>query len=141
MTNETVSPFSTHPAEPLDNPNGSYPHIVVRIMSAVYQREAVEVRIGEPEVHIGHRNSFVQHPHPFAEGDTISADCRVLLLTGVLEAVRGTKFRMCVVWKPGASTYVEPDGAFNDSEVMPSGGIGLPSTIVFDKRIPLSDVV
>jgi hypothetical protein len=141
MANETVSPFSSHPAEPLDNPKGRFPHIVIRFMAAVYQRESIDVRIGEPAVHIGHRASFVQHPAPYAADDSIGAECRALLLNGVLESVRRTRHRMCVVWKRGACTFVEPDGTFNDSEEAPSGGVPLPASIEFEKRIPLSDVV
>ena len=140
MTNATISPFSNHPAEPIDNPNGSYPNIVIRFLSAVYQRENLEVRVGDPQLHIGHCASFVQHPSPYTEDGSISPACRAFLLDGVLSAVRRLRFRMCVVWKKGACTYVERDGQFNDSAEIPSGGIALPKTIEYDRRIPFSDV-
>jgi|GEM_PF-2010544 len=141
MSNETVSPFSTIPAEPLDNPAGKYPYLVVRIMSSVYQRESIEIREGEPSVHIGYRSSYVQYPTPVTTDGLISADCRTLLLNGVLEAVRRTGFRMSVVWQPGLCSYVERDGTINESEQTPSGGIALPAGIVFDQRVPLSTLV
>ncbi len=67
MTNVTVSPFSDHPAESIDSPMGSYPYFVIRFMAAVYRRENLQVRVGAPVVHIGHRSSFVQYPAPYAE--------------------------------------------------------------------------
>ncbi|MBA3033570.1 MAG: hypothetical protein KKF85_06125 [Gammaproteobacteria bacterium] len=136
MSNETVSPFSTDPAEPLDNPKGSYPHLVVRIMSAVYQRESIEVREGEPSVHVGHRNAYVQHPVPFTADGSISEGCRKLLLGGVLKAVIRTGHRMCVVWQLGVCSYVECDGRIDKSRDAPSGGVSLPTKIEFDKRVP-----
>lgn len=141
MDNVTVSPFSDQPAEPIDGSQGGYPYIVIRLMCAVYQRENLKIRIGAPKVHIGHRASFVQHPSPYAEDGSISPACRTYLLDRILEAVRRLRFRMCVIWKDGACTYVEPDGQFKDSKEVPSGGFALPRSIEFDKRVPLSDVM
>lgn len=141
MAEVTISPFSNLPAEPIDSPAGGYPYIVIRLMCAVYQRENLQVRVGAPDFHIGHRSSFVQHPSPYAEDGSIGPACRTFLLDGVLEAVRRLRFRMCVVWKEGVCTYVERDGQFKDSKEVPSGGFPLPKTIEFDKRLPLSDVM
>ncbi|MDZ4343989.1 MAG: hypothetical protein U1E51_16340 [Candidatus Binatia bacterium] len=133
----SVAPFSTIPAEPLENPKGQYPYFVVRFMSCVYQRESIAVRIGEPSVHIGHKSSYIQHPAPYADDGSIRADCRKLLLNEVSAAVIRTKHRMCVVWKHGACSYVERDGRIDESDVTPSGGVALPAKIEFDKRVPL----
>lgn len=135
----TVSPFSNHDAEPIDSAKGSYPYIVIRFIAAVYQRENLQVRVGAPEVHIGHRTSFIQYHEPYAEDGAISPSCRAFLLDGVLDAVRRLKFRMCVVWKKGSCTFVEPDGQFRDSDDPPSGGILLPKTIDYDTRLPFED--
>jgi len=141
MTNVTVSPFSDHPAEPIDSPKGSYPYLVIRFMAAVYQRENLQVRIGVPEFHIGYRSSFVQYPAPYAEDGSISPACRAFLLDGVLDAVRRLKFRMCVVWKKGTCTFVERDGQIKDSDDPPSGGVPLPKTIDYNTRVPFADTV
>ncbi len=141
MTNMMVSPFSDHPAEPIDSPKGSYPYLVIRFMAAVYQRENLQVRVGVPAVHIGHRSSFVQHPVPYAKDGSISPACRVFLLDGVLDGVRRLKFRICVVWEKGTCTFVEREGQIKDSDDPPSDGVPLPKTIDCDKRVPFEDTV
>lgn len=138
MSNETVSPFSTIPAEPLDNPARKSIGLVVRLMSCVYQSERIEIREGEPSVHIGYRSSYVQYPTPITADGLVSEGCRTLLLEGVLAAVIRTGFRMSVVWQRGVCSYVERDGTITESEQPPSGGISLPAGIVFDQRVPLS---
>lgn len=103
--------------------NPGYPHIVVRFMAAVYKILPIDVHVGEPAVHIETKSAFVQHPQPYADaaGETMSDECKTLLLSGVLEAVQRTRFRMCVIWNPGYSTFVERDGSFNDSGEPPDG--------------------
>jgi len=119
----------------------SYPYIVIHLMPAVYQREEISIACGAPSVHIGHRDTFVHHPTPFSE-DGISQGCRDLLIQGVHEAVRRTRFRMCLVWAPDWCTFIERDGSANESNDPPSGGIGSggvggipsPIEIEFDQR-------
>ena len=137
MTFNTVAPFTNQPPEPRANPKGKYPHVVVRLMCAVYQRESIDICQGVPSVLIGTRRSYVQHPAPYTEDGRLSEGCRKLLLDGVLEAVVRTARRMCVVWAPGVCSYVEHDGQINDSNEAPSGGVGLPNQIAFDVRVPL----
>lgn len=134
MRSMTISPFTDHLPAPIDDPNGSFPYIVIRLIATVYQKESLQVRVGSPDFHIGYRSSFVQHPCPYAENGSISPECRAYMLTAVLEAVIRLRFRMCVVWKKGACTFVEPDGQFNDSDEAPSGGVVLPNTIEYDRR-------
>ena len=59
---------------------------------------------------------------------------RQVLLDAVAEAVQRTRFRMCVVWAPGESSYVERDGSIDESTTPPSGGVALPAPIAFDRR-------
>jgi len=132
----SVAPFSNIPAEPLDNPKGKYPYLVIRFMSGVYQRESIEVRVGESAFHLGVNTTYVQHPVPYASDGSISEGCRKLLLEEVLAAVIRTRYRMCVVWQLGVCSYVESDGTINESNDPPSGGVALPAKIEFDKRIP-----
>lgn len=137
MAASTVASLTNKPPEPLENPKGKYPHVVVRLMCAVYQRESIDICQGVPSVLIGTRRSYVQHPAPYTEDGRLSDGCRKLLLDGVLEAVVRTAHRMCVVWAPGECSYVERDGQINDSNDAPSGGVGLPNQIAFDVRVPL----
>lgn len=110
----------------------TYPHLIVRIYCAVYQRENIDVRIGAPAVGIkaGGR-SYVQYPEPLNPNGTLSLACREMLIIGVQAAVRRLKFRMCLVWAPGISTYIEADSIINATG-HPSGGWSLPSPIQFD---------
>lgn len=133
-----VAPFSTHPFEPLDNPKGDYPYLVIRLMSAVYQREPIEIRQGTSRVHIGHRTTYVQHRSPRTPEGQVSEECRLLLLQGVREAVRRLKHRMCVVWQHNSCSFVESDGTINESGDPPSGGATLPNSIAFDQRVPFN---
>jgi len=98
-----------------------YPHLVIRLFSTVYQREAVGVSIGEPAVSVVRGHCYVRHPAPFSADGRISADCRALLIAGVQSAVQSLKFRMCIVWAAASCTYVEA-GAVCDAAEPPSGG-------------------
>ena len=113
-----------------------YPHLVVRIYSAVYQREELQVLTGaEPCARIGFRTSFVRHPQPFLPDGSIGPDCRELLVHAVQGAVRRTGFRMCLVWSADRCTFVEKD-EIRDSDEPPSGGLDLPFKIQFEVRQP-----
>lgn len=122
------------PSEPVDESN-KYPYLVVRIMPAVYQRERIDVRIGEPSVAISPNRTYVQHPEPITDDGSMSVGCRTLLLNAIKEAVNRTKFRMSVIWGEGDVSYVEHDGSIKASTVIPSGGIQLPNKLAFDQRV------
>jgi hypothetical protein len=115
-----------------DNGLGRYPFIVVRLAAAVYQAEKVEVRRGALAVHVGYRKSFLCHPTPLKFDHELCDEAKTLLLKETLVAVRRTGFRMCVVWGPAWCTFVEPDGALNNSFDPPSGGFPLPVPLQFD---------
>jgi len=119
-------------------------------MATVYQRERLDIRVGEPSVHVGYRSSFVSDPAPFEADSRVSPACRQLLKEGVLDAVRRTRYRMCIVWSADECTFVEPDGSFVESDDPPSGGLGnggvggtpLPTEIDFTARpIPYVECV
>lgn len=103
----------------------SYPFLVVRLMSAVYQREHVTICQGPPIAHVGYHDTFVHHPFPYAADGSISRDCMRLMAEATLEAVQRTKFRMCLVWSKTHCTYVERDGTIRESHEPPSGGLGM----------------
>ena len=111
---------------PAEAPPEIYPYLVVRIYSAVYQRERIEIIQGEAAVEIRAKGTFVRHPQPFNSQGELSDGCRRLLLDGVLEAVQRTHFRMCVVWNSSSCSFVERDGIITESSDPPSGGINLP---------------
>ena len=128
--------------EPARAATRRYPYLVVHLMPAVYQREEIAVHRGELRVHIGHRDTFVHHPAPFAADGSIAPGCKKVFIDATLEAVRRTRFRMCVVWSATHCTFVERDGSTKESDDPPSGGLGtggvrgmpLPSDIEFDRR-------
>ncbi|MEZ4462257.1 MAG: hypothetical protein R3E66_21550, partial [bacterium] len=66
----------------------TYPHLVIRWMATVYGVKPIDVRVGEADVSIEPQGGYVQHPRPFEDGETLGAECRALLLAGVLDAVR-----------------------------------------------------
>lgn len=131
------NPFGDAPVQPAgpvpDNGMGRYPFIVVRLAGGVYQAEKVEVRRGALAVKVGHRKSFLCHPAPLRPDHQLCDEAKTLLLNEVLVAVRRTGFRMCVVWGPAWCTFVEPDGALNNSFDPPSGGFPLPAPLQFDQ--------
>ena len=109
---------------------------MVRLIAGVYQREEIDIRVGEPEVRIGYRQSYVCHPEPYSETGAISPGCRELLVQAVLTAVQKRRLRMCLVWARDACTFCERDGVTVDSKEPPSGGVGgtpLPVEIQFDR--------
>jgi hypothetical protein len=138
MTN-TISPFTQIPSEPLAAPATQYPYLVVRIFSAAYQRERIDIRQGKLAVQIGAGKCYVQHPEPRLINNDISEGCRALLLAGVSAAVNKTNFRMCIKWGEASCSFVECDGVINESSESPSGGIDMPSKLAFDQRIALQE--
>ena len=122
-----------------------YPYLVVHLMSAMYQREKISVRSGAPKAHIGHRDCYVHHASPFAEDGSMSQGCKEVLVAAVLESVRRTRFRMCLVWGADSCTFLERDGSFRVGSEPPSGGLGtggvdgipLPADIAFDEPGPV----
>ena len=130
----------------MNNTAKRYPFVVVRLMSAVYQREDIAVHAGDPKSRIGFRDSFVYHPTPFAEDGAVSQGCKDLLVAATLEAVRRTGHRMCLVWTANDCTFVERDGSVNAGSEAPSGGLGsggvggtpLSIEVAFDQSGPVS---
>jgi len=126
----------------MHNASSSYPYLVVHLMAGVYQREEIAVRSGEPAAHIGHHDSFVHHTVPFSNDGSISQGCKEVLVATGLDAVRRTRFRMCIVWSANSCTFLERDGSVRESAEPLSGGFGtggvggspLPADIAFDDQ-------
>ena len=107
----------------------AYPYLIVRVFAAFYQREAVQVRVGSPEVEVARGRCAVQHPMPLAVDGTMGESCRTLLIQGVQAAVRQLRFQICIVWEETRCTYVEADSIREHTEP-PSGGVP-PSELEF----------
>ena len=105
-----------------------YPHIIVRTHACNYQREALQLELGEPHVHIGHRTSSLTHPGVDSVTRGLSQDARAFLTDGVLRAVRRLGFRTCIVWGPGDCTYAEADGVLKPSTGLPRPGTRIVAT-------------
>ena len=125
---------------PVNMAESCYPYLVVHLMPAMYQREEITVRSGEPKAHVGHRNCYVHHVSPFANDGSISQGCREILVAAVLDAVLRTRFPMCLVWAANSCTFLERDGSVREGSEPPSGGLGtggvggmpMPADIAFD---------
>ena len=123
----------------------SYPHLVIRLGPAVYQREEITISEGSPSVRVAWRNTQLCHQAPYDSNGEITASAKTALTEGVLAAVRTTNFRMCIVWSERACTFLERDGRIEHKNEPPSGGYGtggaggqpLPLEIAFDRQ-PLS---
>jgi hypothetical protein len=101
----------------------TYPYLIVRIFTAIYQRERIRIRVGSPAVEFVNRRCFVQHPVPFAVDGTLNSACRELLILGVQAAVRRLGFRMCIVWAESSCTYVETDRINESAEPLSGGSV------------------
>lgn len=116
-------------------PSHQEPHIVVRLMAAVYQREPIRIMQGpHARARIAPGHCFVVHPNPLDTRGSLTEECRGFLIEAVRNAVTTTRFRMCLVWAPTSCSFVEPDGSVRDSSEPPSGGFPLPFRIAFDDR-------
>ncbi len=152
-TNKKPKTTGTHKAIPMQDttqplpgntsqPPRKYPHIVVRVMSAVYQREEIDIGIGEPEARVGFRKTMLHYPQPFDQNGQLQFVCVQMLIAATVIAVNRTGHRMCIVWGPNDSTFCEKDHVTHSREP-PSGGLGtagaapLPDNmeIIYDTRI------
>ena len=95
-----------------------YPHVVIRWMAAVYGRTRL-VYLGEgdtPGIRV-----------PCARN---APDARERTLDAVQAAVTAGGHRMCVVFGPRDTVFVELDGRRVKSEERPSGGVRVDDVVV-----------
>lgn len=128
LPGQPVRPFG----RTTDNVDVSYPFIVIRLMNAVYQAETIRVRKGRASVSIRVGTSFLRHPEPLKADGQVSDEAKAMLNEAVLAAVRGTGFRMCLVWGPAWCSFVEPDGSIRNSFEPPSGGFSPTGPVDFN---------
>lgn len=103
-----------------------FPHLVIRIFSAVYKRVLIDVREGPEQASVEIKGCFVQTPLPFNEDRSLSEDAKQVLIATVQDAVERMNLRMCIVWAKDNCTYVEPKGMLIQSIEPPSGGVDVP---------------
>jgi len=101
----------------------SYPYVVIRWMAAAYgRREVIFVASGHSVE--SSQEVLVADSAPWAEG-ALTSRARAALIERVLELVRESGYRMCVVFAKDDSVYCERDGSTWSQSEAPSGGIRL----------------
>lgn len=101
----------------------AFPYLVIRLMAAVYQREAVAVHLGPARAMIKHKGSRLSHPGIAGDVKAISNASKAYFEAALVREVRRTKHRMCVVWGPDECTFVEPNGDILRKSEAPRGGL------------------
>lgn len=112
--------------EGMKRPRREYPHLIVRIMCGVYQREDISISEGESDVHVGYFSTRVHHSRPLDEDGELTPECKQLLTDGVREACMRLGFQMCLIWAPNRCTSFGTNRAFCESENIPGHGAGTP---------------
>jgi hypothetical protein len=105
-----------------------FPRLVVRIFLGIYPSVPIALTRGEPaEAHIHPSSRLVSLRHPGVDPDarTLDAAARQFLAEAILDAVRRTGRRMCLVLGPNESLYIEHDGRMNPSSYQPVQGIAV----------------
>jgi hypothetical protein len=118
MSVEPVSINEGHYDE--DNPN-PFPYVVERLMAGVYLRREVFFREKPPTESRG-RPFYIKEPDAFKDGK-LSPAAREKLIDVVCRAAGKVNRRLCAVFSPEEAVYCEPDGTFEESKVIPSGGV------------------
>lgn len=120
-----------------DSGENGYPYLVVRLMAAVYQREALAVKQGNPYAMVKHWGSYLSHPGVSADGKTIDTAAREYFEAAVLQMVQRTGFRMSIVWAKDECSFMEKDGSIERKLAPPSGGI---NAVIDYTRPPVSQL-
>jgi hypothetical protein len=102
----------------------TYPYVIRRVMSAVYQR--IEVVFGAEKFQASRKAIHIVTAHyPYDDDGKPTTEARSALIDSLKEITRSSRFRMCAVFAENDSVYVEPDGQLNLSMEAPSGGVSL----------------
>ena len=108
-----------------------FPHLVVRLMSAVYSRYPIEFAQWNSSNHQPKALTLFESD-PFDEFGRLTTDCRHRLIEIVRFEARASGLRMCVVLGSDETVYVESDGTTNESPDPPLGGLDIaPSNTTF----------
>ena len=105
---------------------GAYPQLVVNYFVGIYPRVPIALTRGEPaEAPFHIRLVSLRHPGVDPDARTLDAAARQFLAEAILDAVRTTGRRMCLVLGPRECLYIEHDGRMNPSNEQPSHGIAV----------------
>jgi hypothetical protein len=107
---------------------GAYPQLVMRLFPGIYPRFPIELTHGEPaeaRIQIYGRLFSLRHPGVDPDARTLDAAARQFLADAILDAVRTTGRRMCLVLGPHECLYIEPDGRMDPSKEQPSLGLAV----------------
>jgi len=105
-----------------------YPQLVMRLFPGIYPRFPIALTRGEPaeaRIQIYGRVFSLRHPGVDPDARTLDAAARQFLAEAILDAVRRTGRRMCLVLGPNESLYIEHDGRRNPSSYQPVQGIAV----------------
>jgi len=102
-----------------------YPHLVVRVYSAVYMSRQIRIFRGVPkfQFEISDRQAVVYYPTTYDDDGILVDEFKKFLITALKGYSRTSRFYVCVVWSPNQTTYVEPNGTSFDSDFIPQSGI------------------
>ncbi len=125
MAGPATDPEPSAPNDWMKTP-GTYPQLVVNYFIGIYPRVSIALTRGVPaEAHVHIRSVSLRHPGVDPDARTLDAAARQFLAEAVLDAVRRTGRRMCLVLGPRESLYIERDGSMNPSNDQPLPGIAV----------------
>jgi len=114
--------------------NKKYPHVVVRLMSAVYQFKKIEfVKEGPTVDWCEPVFRFKYAGTPIAADGSLKKEVQDLLIHDLQLIMCGTRFRYCLVLGPKSCIYFEKDGVQIRSDDIPSGGVEITKIEVTEK--------
>ena len=111
-----------------------YPHVVVRLMSAVYQFKKIEFVKENPTVQWKDRVYRIKYDdNPVHDDGNLKKEALVSLIDDLQLIMCGTRFRYCLVLGPKSCIYFEKNGVQIHSDDIPSGGVEIAKIDVNEK--------
>ena len=98
-----------------------FPYVIERLMAGVYLRREVFFTEKTPMGPSG-RDFLIDESKAFTDGKLTPA-ARKKVIEAVCQATGRVNRRMCAVFAKNEAVYCEPDGTFEESKVIPSGGV------------------
>lgn len=104
-----------------------YPHIIVRLMPAMYSRCPIifkdKAEEGEEPYKIrgSDKPMIILNSCPYTKTGRINKKARAEIISATLSEVKRIGFRMCVVFSKSGCVYCEPDGSTEKSSESPNG--------------------
>ena len=100
----------------MSNSEITYPHLIVRVIPAVYMRLTIVFEEGAETKKCESRQEALKGPMRVGvekawQNGRLTHEARRAMVEAALDRSVTSGFRMCVVSGPGRSIYVEPDGS------------------------------